>query len=848
MATATSSRTAPDSFRTVPGDQHSEVGHTLAEPVPQALSLVDQLGLWGNLGVSLLGFTGAIFVLQPGGSGTPELSLAAGLCAIVVGTLLGTTAVALSGLPGARTGAPAMVLLRGLFGAGLSYLPTVLNILQCLGWGIFELVTIATAAHTVAPALPRWGYVLIAGAATGLLAVRPLGAIRILRRYVTSAVIVVLGYLFIQLLRHPLPALSHGTWSGYWAATDTVVAAAISFAPLAADYTRHSRSQRAAFAGTLVGYSVTQVLCYVIGLLALVTVARNPGDIYGAFIALPAGAIGFAILAARELDQSFANVYSTAVSTQNLRPLWDRRVLATIIAAGCTAGALLLNIADYENFLVLLGSVFVPMFAVLVVDFFVLRRGRWDLSAHARARWPMLLPWAAGFVMYQLINPGYIGWWVAMWGWIGRHIGFTAQSWMSASILSFLAAALATLLIGATGRLLARRTRRPVTGEGAAAPGLVHGMGNDLVAPDWPALDQRGSALRAGQLSSRPGRGESAGAARGPGRPRAWPPGPAGPCSSSGTTSGCAPPGSWPPSMRSSAGCATGASRRLPYCARPAGRAPSSTGISSTRCMSWPMVWTSTGTRSPGHRSSAWATPARPAPRWPGCTARRRASAGPHGRPGCCSAGATSCWPRIRSGELGRLLRQRPGLASYLTARPWQADLAQHVLPAIRRAAPRLAGLPRQWGHGDWHPSNLTWTSAASTADVAAVFDFGLANRTLAVHDLATALERSTVSWLGLAGSGRAAADLDAIDALLDGYQAVRPLSPAEAAALAEVFPVVHVEYALAEIEYFHSVVHSASHASLAYDGYLLGHAEWFAGPDGAAVLDRLRRRAGGPG
>ena len=291
-----------------------------------------------------------------------------------------------------------MVLLRGLFGARLSYLPTALNILQCLGWGVFELVTIATAAHTVAPSLPRWAYILLAGVITAVLAARPLGFIRYLRRYVTGAVVVVLAYLFFELARHPLPGLSHGTWSGYWAATDTVVAAAISFAPLAADYTRHSRSERAAFTGALVGYSVTQVLCYVIGLLALLTVARNPNDIYGAFIALPLGTIGFAILAVRELDQSFANVYSTAVSTQNLRPLWDRRILAVGIAALTTAGALFLNIADYENFLDLLGSVFVPMSAVLIIDFFVLSRGRrgWDLSGAARSRWPMVVPWAAG--------------------------------------------------------------------------------------------------------------------------------------------------------------------------------------------------------------------------------------------------------------------------------------------------------------------------------------------------------------------------------------------------------------------------------------------------------------------
>jgi nucleobase:cation symporter-1, NCS1 family len=457
-ATATSAR---ETFVTVPGDRHSEVARTLADPVPQALSLVDQLGLWGNLGVSLLGFTGAIFVLQPGGSGTPELSLAAGLTAIVVGTILGTLPVALAGLPGARTGAPAMVLLRGLFGARLSYLPTALNILQCLGWSVFELVTIATAAHTVAPALPRWAYILIAGVATALLTVRPLGAIRILRRYVTTAVVVVLAYLFIQLVRRPLPAFTHGTWSGFWVATDTVVAAAISFAPMVADYTRHSRSGAAAFNGVFLGYSFTQVLCYVIGLLALVTVARNPDDIYGAFIALPAGAIGFGILAVRELDQSFANVYSTAASTQNLRPLWDRRVLAVTISAVTTVGALFLSISDYENFLILLGSVFVPMCAVLIVDFFILAKGRWDVSATARSRWLMALPWAAGFVTYQLINPGYVSWWVSVWAHVAHAIGFTPASWMSASICSFVVAAAATLLVGGLASVTRQRGGRP---------------------------------------------------------------------------------------------------------------------------------------------------------------------------------------------------------------------------------------------------------------------------------------------------------------------------------------------------------------------------------------------------
>jgi NCS1 family nucleobase:cation symporter-1 len=220
----------------------------------------------------------------------------------------------------------------------------------------------------------------------------------------------------------------------------------------------------------MAGYSVTQIWCYLLGLLALVTVARNPADIYGAFIALPLGAICFGILALRELDQSFANVYSTAVSAQNLRPLWDRRVLALAIATVTTVGALFLTIADYENFLILLGSVFVPMSAVLIVDFFVLARGRWDLSSRAPTRWLMLLAWAAGFVTYQLINPGYVSWWVSIWSAIAQAIGFTPASWMSASICSFAVAAVATLLLGSLTTLI-RPDRRdgldaiPAAGE-----------------------------------------------------------------------------------------------------------------------------------------------------------------------------------------------------------------------------------------------------------------------------------------------------------------------------------------------------------------------------------------------
>ena len=352
-----------------------------------------------------------------------------------------------------------MVLLRGLFGTRLSYLPTGMNILQLLGWGTFEIVTIASAAHQLAPGVPGWGYKLIAGVVTTLLALRPLGVVRVLRKYVTVAVVVVMVYLFVQLLRHPVPGVAHPSWHGFWPAVDTTLAVAISWVPVAADYTRHSKSSRTAFSAAFVGYTITQVACYALGLIAILTVATDgaTNHIWGAFIAVPLGTVAFAVLAIREIDQSFCNVYSTAVSTQNLRPRWDRRVLALVIGTSATVLALVIDINNYSSFLSLIGSVFVPLFAVLVVDYFGFGGARsWDLTQHAPARWSMLVPWITGFVVYQLIYPGGVSWWATMWGDIARDIHFTVQTWMSASLLSFLAAAALTVVV----RLADRRPIR----------------------------------------------------------------------------------------------------------------------------------------------------------------------------------------------------------------------------------------------------------------------------------------------------------------------------------------------------------------------------------------------------
>jgi NCS1 family nucleobase:cation symporter-1 len=432
-----------------------EAPATLLEPPPRALGLADQLALWGNLGITLTLPVAAAFVLNP--FGLPPLSLVAALTAVAVGSVLGSLLLGLAALAGARTGAPAMVLLRGLFGRRGSYLPTALNLLQCLGWTVVEVVIIAEAAAALTSEDLRPLYVVLAGVGATLLALRPLGAVRTLRRYALWVVLAATAYLFVQVLREPLPGFGDGSWTGFWRAVDVVVALPVSWIPLAADYSRHSRTGRAAFAGAAGGFAAACTLYFALGVFAVAALSPVEGDVIGALLALPAGAVALAVLVLDELDEAFANLYSSVVSTQNVRPGVDRRLLAVGVGVLATVLAFWADVADYESFLFLIGSVFIPLSAVVVVDYFVLGRGRgWDVGPAARPRWLMAVPWAAGFLAYQLVNPGLVSWWAGFWTDRQADLGFVPPNWLSASVLSAVVAAALTLVVGR----LAPRGRR----------------------------------------------------------------------------------------------------------------------------------------------------------------------------------------------------------------------------------------------------------------------------------------------------------------------------------------------------------------------------------------------------
>jgi Ser/Thr protein kinase RdoA (MazF antagonist) len=197
---------------------------------------------------------------------------------------------------------------------------------------------------------------------------------------------------------------------------------------------------------------------------------------------------------------------------------------------------------------------------------------------------------------------------------------------------------------------------------------------------------------------------------------------------------------------------------------------------------------------------------------------------------------------------MARYLGLRLSLARHAGVRVCAAQALELLTPFHAELAPLLPALAPLWTHNDLHASNLFWSDDTADARATAIIDFGLADRTNAVHDLAHAIERNIVEWLTFVNDPAHPDDvpihLDHLDALLDGYESIRPLTPAEAAALVPMTALCHAEFALSEADYFLGVLRSEEKAVAAYDGWLVGHAQWFLDDTGRKLLDALRRRA----
>lgn len=444
-------------------------------PVPAGLRLLSRLDvavLWGDLSIGLL-------VLVSGALLVPALGLPRALVAIVVGSVIGCLPLALVGLAGARDAVPGMVLFRPVLGLRGSYLPSAVNLIQLVGWTAFELWAMGRVANAVSRNLfgldmGTFWLAAMALICTGLALAGPIFAVRRwLERFGIWVVVAVALWITVRVLAvGDLGSVWHRPGVGglpFWLAVDLVIAMPISWLPLVADFNRFAAAPRAAFQGTFWSYAVGNVWFYSLG--ALLVLAAGAGadvlDIGTTIAATAGGAVVLLVLLVGESDQAMANIYSGAVSIQNVRPRAGQRpLIAGVGVAGFIIALLMRDDAarTFEYFLYLVGAVFVPLFGVFMADWGVRHGGRYGEAAlfedvHPGVRWRAFIPWGAGFVIYQWCVPTGPAWWTdaiarAFTSW---HLPFPliAGSPLGASLPSFIVAFVLALLV------LPRSARRP---------------------------------------------------------------------------------------------------------------------------------------------------------------------------------------------------------------------------------------------------------------------------------------------------------------------------------------------------------------------------------------------------
>jgi nucleobase:cation symporter-1, NCS1 family len=382
-------------------------------PDERNLGGMDFLLLWAGAAVSLA-------EIWAGGLLVP-LGITAGILAVLLGHIIGNTPLALGGIIGARTGLPSMVCVRPSFGVRGSYFATVLNLVQLVGWTGVMLWIGGQAAQAVKPfpGVGFRGWVIVAGIVTTLWAVLGHRFWKWIQRIAVTALLLlccVMTYvLFSRYAWDQLTSIPSKGSMPFMVGLDLVIAMPISWLPLVCDYTRFGKSTPAAFWGTWVGYFLVSSWMYLIGLsAALATGSATPESMVmdlmvGMGLALPA----IIIVLFSTFTTTFLDIYSTAVSSLNMWPgLGERRgsILCGILG---TALALVFPATAYEAFLLFIGSVFCPLFGVVLADYFVLRRGRYfegqihgrDLYWYSGGFNPWaFVSWAAGFGLYHLFQ------------------------------------------------------------------------------------------------------------------------------------------------------------------------------------------------------------------------------------------------------------------------------------------------------------------------------------------------------------------------------------------------------------------------------------------------------------
>ena len=405
------------------------------EPVPpryRFLRGIDYFVLWSSLGVGLLVFSAGSFLTGA--------KFSDAILAIIVGSVAGSLLLALAGKIGSDHAVPSLISTRPSFGVHGAYLPAILNVMQLIGWTTFEIMIMSKAAEMLAGKLiPFYVWTIIIGAFVALLGIS--GPLTVVKNWLgkfaiwisyASSIIIIIHLLAVGNLSKVLS--SSGNGMSFFSALDIVIAMPISWMPLAADYNRFAKESKGAFKGTFIGFTLTNILFYFGGVMLGVS------DVVGIIAAIQSIFFGFLllILLVDEADNAFADVYSAAVSTQSIFRKIKQLYLIIGFTTLSTVLAMTISIANYETFILLIGAVFVPLFGVVLSDYYIVKRRRYTESIMYSASngdaskigYPAIIAWSIGVLLYYLLSslsPIYIPNW--------PPIGATIPSFIVSALL-----------------------------------------------------------------------------------------------------------------------------------------------------------------------------------------------------------------------------------------------------------------------------------------------------------------------------------------------------------------------------------------------------------------------------
>lgn len=401
----------------------SAAGNTALTPLPAGERLFgwsDHAALWLSLGVGLL-------VMQVGAYLVPALGTQAALAVIVCGSILGAGLLAWTAKIGCDSGLSSAGLMHATYGSSFARLPVLLNIVQLIGWTTFELVvmrdgTIAIARQSGSFAGAAWPILatLLWGAV--LLALLSGSMVRLVRKFIgrwgLPLVIASLLWLSWQFLAKAdaqgLAALWNRPGTGGMStlsALDLVIAMPVSWLPLVADFARHGRDGNSALRGTWLGYAIANIWCYALGVLVAVTTPST--DLVAALLLAQGGLVALGLILIDEVDNAYGDLYSGSVAGHSLKPAWSVRRWGVGLALLCTALALVLPMHSLEPFLLMLSSVFVPLYGVILARL----AGTPQVAAlvtKRRVNASAVAIWLLGIVCYHLWAKFAPGWGAAL--------------------------------------------------------------------------------------------------------------------------------------------------------------------------------------------------------------------------------------------------------------------------------------------------------------------------------------------------------------------------------------------------------------------------------------------------